>query len=309
MRASLVRTLVDLAAADSRVFLLTADLGWSVVEPFAAAYPTRFLNIGVAEANMAGVAAGLALVGYTPFIYSIATFTSMRCYEQVAQWSRASPAPRSGRRHRRWFSYGHAGPTHHALEDLAICRTQPGLTVLAPADPEQTVAAVRLTQTLPGPVYLRVGKGGDPAVPGLDGRLRLDCPEVVRDGTVVLLLATGSIIHEALQAARLLEGRGISTAAAVMAHLPFVARPRLGRHSGALPRGRDGRRRLHRRGLGIARCGSDRPTRAPMPAVRMRGPRVLHYRVREPGVVPPALWTRRGLAGRRGGHSGDGGGS
>jgi transketolase len=204
------------------VFLLTADLGWIVVEPFAAAYPTRFLNVGVAEANLAGVATGLALAGYTPFIYSIATFTSMRCYEQVRNGPVLHRLPVRVIGIGGGFSYGHAGPTHHALEDLAICRTQPGLTVFAPADPMQTATAVRLTQNLPGPVYLRVGKGGDPPVPGLEGRLRLDCPELVREGTVVLLLTTGSIVHEALQASCLLDERGISTAVAVMAHLPFA---------------------------------------------------------------------------------------
>jgi len=218
---------MDLAATDPRLFLLTGDLGWSVVEPFAAAYPDRFLNVGVAEANMAGIAAGLALTGYTPFIYSIATFTSMRCYEQVRNGAVVHRLPVRIIGIGGGFSYGHAGPSHHALEDLAICRTQPGLTVLVPADPQQTATAVRLAQSLPGPAYLRIGKGGNAPVPGLEGRLRLGRPETVREGTGVLFLTTGSIVHEALEACGVLEPRGVSPAVAVMAHLPFAPGPAL----------------------------------------------------------------------------------
>jgi transketolase len=225
MRAALIETLTELADADERVFLLTADLGWSVVEPFAERFPDRFLNVGVAEANMAGVAAGLALTGLVPFVYSIATFSSMRCYEQVRNGAVLHRLPVRVVGIGGGFAYGHAGPTHHALEDLALARVQPGMTTIAPGDPDQTRAVVRACLDMPGPVYLRIGKGGNPSLPGLDGRFALDRPELLRPGGDLLLLATGGIAHEALKAADLLEPGGISAAVALMAHLPLTAGP------------------------------------------------------------------------------------
>src|SRR5438477_11396238 len=138
MRNAFVEALCDLAAADPRVMLLTADLGWSVLEPFAKRFPDRFLNVGVAEQNMLGVATGLAREGHVPFAYSIATFASMRCYEQFRNGPVLHRLPVRVVGIGGGFSYGHAGPTHHAVEDLTIARTQPGLTVIAPADAAQT---------------------------------------------------------------------------------------------------------------------------------------------------------------------------
>jgi transketolase len=227
VRTALLETLTELAASDDRVFLLTGDLGWSVVEGFAAEYPDRFVNVGVAEQNLAGVAAGLAMTGYVPFIYSIATFTSMRCYEQVRNGAVLHHLPVRVIGIGGGFSYGHAGPTHHALEDLSIARTQPGLTTLAPADPAQTKAVIRWSMSHPGPCYLRIGKGGNPPVPGLDGRFAPGRPEVVREGRDVLLLAVGGVVHDCLAAAELLSARGLSATVAVTAHLPFEPSPEL----------------------------------------------------------------------------------
>jgi transketolase len=227
MRNALVEALVELAATDERVFLLTADLGWSVVERFADRYPDRFLNVGVAEANMAGIATGLALEGYTPFIYSIASFASMRAYEQVRDGAILHGLPVRIVGIGGGYAYGHAGPTHFALEDLAIGRVQPGLTVLAPADPLQTRAVVRATADMAGPAYVRVGKGGNPPVPGLDGRFALGRPEVVREGEDVLIVACGAAAPEALRAAEILTAGGCRATVAVLAHLSFAPSPDL----------------------------------------------------------------------------------
>jgi len=227
VRGAFVEALISLAREDERIHLLTADLGWSVIEPFARAFPGRFLNTGVAEANMAGIATGLAQLGAVPFIYSIATFSSMRCYEQV----RNGPV-----RHRLpvrivgvggGFAYGHAGPTHFALEDLALARTQPGLAAIAPADPAQTRAVVRASLDWPGPAYLRIGKGGNQAVPGLEGRFALDRPELIREGRDLLLLCCGGVAVEAVAAAEALAAQGFSAAVAVLAHLSFAPSPAL----------------------------------------------------------------------------------
>lgn len=227
MRSALIATLLELAEEDARVFLLTGDLGWNVVERFAARHPDRFLNVGVAEANMAGVATGLALAGYVPFVYSISTFASMRCYEQVRNGPLLHRLPVRVVGIGGGYAYGHAGPTHHGLEDLAIARTQPGMTVLAPVDPAQTRAAVLAIRDLPGPAYIRVGKGGNLPVPGLDGRFALGRPELVEEGHDLLLLACGGIAQEASRAAAILRSEGVSAAVAVMAHLPFSPTPAL----------------------------------------------------------------------------------
>ena len=227
MRTAFIDTLVELAAADERIFLLTADLGWTVLEKFAARFKDRFLNVGVAEANMAGIATGLAQAGCIPFIYSIATFASMRGYEPVRNGPLLHGLPVRIVGIGGGYAYGHAGPTHYALEDLAIARTQPGMTVLVPADPSQTGNILRATMELRGPAYLRIGKGGNPAVPGLNGRFVFGAPEVIREGKDLLFVACGGIVHEALGAAAALEAQGLSAAVAVQAHLPSSASPAL----------------------------------------------------------------------------------
>jgi transketolase len=125
------------------------------------------------------------------------------------------------------FAYGHAGMTHFALEDLAIGRAQPGLCVIAPADPAQTATVIEAIRNVEGPVYLRIGKGGNPEVPGLKGRFALGVPEVVVEGSEVLILATGAVAANAVEASKLLKANGVQAAAAVMAHLPYAPTPEL----------------------------------------------------------------------------------
>lgn len=193
MRAAFIDTLMRLAEKDSRVCLLTGDLGFSVLEKFKNGYPGRFINVGVAEANMIGLATGLALDGWLPYVYSIATFASMRGYEQIRNGPVLHGLPVRIIGIGGGFAYSHAGPTHHALEDYALMRVQPGLTVIAPADPAQTQSALIATADLKGPIYYRIGKGGDEPVSGLDGRFSLDGIETIGEGEDLLLLSTGAI--------------------------------------------------------------------------------------------------------------------
>jgi transketolase len=222
MRTEFMKTLTELAAEDDRIMLVTADLGWSVVDRFARRFSGRFLNVGVAEQNMAGLATGLARDGMIPYLYSIATFSSMRCYEQFRNGAALHNLPIRLIGIGGGFSYGHAGPTHHALEDLTIMRTQPAVTVIAPADHCQTRSALQSMAQHPGPVYLRIDKNDRPELPGLAGKFALGRPEQIRAGWDVLLLSTGSVTFEVLKAADLLESAGLSAAVAVMAHLPFM---------------------------------------------------------------------------------------
>jgi transketolase len=198
---------------------MTADLGFMVLEEFAKAHPSRFFNVGVAEANMIGLATGLAASGFIPFTYSIATFASMRCYEQIRNGPVLHGLPVRIVGVGGGFEYGHAGYTHHALEDLGIARIQPGLTVIAPADHLQASAAIRMTYDLPGPIYYRLGKRDDYVLPGLEGRFRLGRVETIRTGSDILILTLGSISAEAVKAGELLALQGIQATVCVVSSL------------------------------------------------------------------------------------------
>jgi transketolase len=218
MRRAFLATLVELAAADESVVLLTGDLGYTVLEPFAERFPDRFFNVGVAEQNMLGLATGLAACGFTPFAYSIATFASMRAYEFLRNGAVLHGLPVRLVGVGGGLDYGHNGPTHHALEDIGIMRVQPDLAVIAPADADQTRTMVRALADVPGPAYLRVGKDTSP-VPALAGRFRIGRAETIGDGRDVALVTYGNTTGTAVEAARLLAEQGVSATVVVTACL------------------------------------------------------------------------------------------
>jgi transketolase len=218
MRSAFASGLLDLAAADERVVLLTGDLGFAVLEPFAERFPDRFWNAGVAEQNMVGMATGLAEAGYTPYVYSIATFASMRGYEFIRNGPILHELPVRIVGVGGGMDYGHNGVTHYALEDVGIMRVQPGIAVVAPADPQQARAALPAVQALPGPAYLRLGKESE-AVPGLDGRFALGRAERIGEGRDVALVALGGMAASAVASAELLGARGIDASVLVVSCL------------------------------------------------------------------------------------------
>jgi transketolase len=220
MRAAFIRTLSELARRDPRVALLTGDLGYTVVEPFAEEFPDRFFNVGVAEQNMVGIATGMAEAGLLPFTYSIATFSALRPYEFIRNGPVAHRLPVRVVGVGGGFEYGHAGFTHHALEDLAALRVFPELALIVPADGEQASAAMRATYDRPGPIYYRLGKEDRELVPGLGGRFRLGRLELLAEGDDALaFVAVGPIVLEALAAASALAGEGLRASVAVVSSL------------------------------------------------------------------------------------------
>ena len=235
MRAAFIDTILELAAKDPKILLMTADLGFTVLEKFSKAFPGRFINVGVAEANMMGLATGLALDGWKPYVYSIATFASMRGYEQVRNGPVLHQLPVRVIGTGGGFAYGHAGITHFALEDYAIFRTLPGMTVISPADPAQTRNALLETVDLPGPVYFRIGKGGNPGVAGLSGRFKLGDLERVRVGKDALLVCTGPITPAVMEAAADLERQGVQTTVLVAATLSPASAIKLGAQIDSFP--------------------------------------------------------------------------
>jgi transketolase len=219
MRNAFINALVELADKDTRILLLTGDLGFMALEPFSDKYPDRFFNVGVAEQNMVGLATGLAEAGFIPYVYSIATFAVLRPYEFIRNGPIMHQFPVRIVGVGGGVEYGHNGSSHHGLEDIGVMRVQPGITVIAPADHEQAHKAFLSTWNLPGPVYYRIGKDDRTTVPGLKGHFELGRAQLIREGKDLLIITMGSVASEVASAAAYLTTRGISCAVAVVACL------------------------------------------------------------------------------------------
>ena len=209
MRTAFIQALIEQARVDKRIFLLVGDLGYSVVEPFRQEFPDRFINVGVAEQNMTGIATGLALSGKVVFTYSIANFPTLRCLEQIRNdvcYHEANVkivAVGGG------FSYGAQGMTHHATQDLAIMRALPNMIVIAPGDPVEAALATRAVAKWPGPCYMRLGKAQEPVVHKTSPDFQIGKAIVVREGSDVTLITTGGILFNTVQVAERLAQQGI----------------------------------------------------------------------------------------------------
>ena len=214
MRDAFAREMTSLATERSDVTLLSGDIGNRMFDRFKQVAPDRFFNCGIAEANMMSVAAGMALGGLRPVIYTIAPFTTTRCLEQIRVGVAYHQAPvvivgtGSG------LSYAELGPTHHSLEDMAILRTLPGLNVVAPSDSAELVAQLRDALDAPHPTYMRIGKKGEPALYGASAQLGIGKANLLRNGSDLLVLGVGPILGEALQAAEIAATDGVSVAVA-----------------------------------------------------------------------------------------------
>ncbi len=219
MRRAFAETLAELAEKDERIVLLTADLGYMALEPFADRFPKRFFNVGVAEQNMIGVATGLAEAGLIPFAYSIIPFAVLRPYEFIKNGPLIHHLPVRIVGVGAGVDYANNGPSHHGLDDVGVMRVQPGLTVVAPADAAQARTALRETADHLGPIYFRLSKDEKISVPPLGGRFELGRLQTVREGRDVLLLAMGNIAAEALAACEALASDGISAGLSVVSSL------------------------------------------------------------------------------------------
>jgi len=213
MRKAFIEELITQARIDSSLFLVVGDLGYSVVEPFVQEFPDRFLNAGVAEQNMTGVAAGLASEGYHVLTYSIANFPTLRCIEQIRNdicyHKLAVTIVTVGG----GLAYGSQGYSHHGREDLAMMRVLPGMTVVAPGDPVETTLALReLLKIKDGPSYLRLGKTREPIVHEQELHFQLGQAIQVLDGSDITLISTGGALEKTVQAGKELASQGIQAA-------------------------------------------------------------------------------------------------
>lgn len=207
MRTTFIQELILQARLHPEIFLMVGDLGYSVVEPFAREFPDRYLNAGVAEQNMTGMAAGLASEGFHVFTYSIANFPTLRCFEQIRNDVGYHRVPVTVVSVGAGMSYGSLGYSHHAVQDIGVMRTLPEMTIFSPADPGETRQCVQWLAQNPCPSYLRLGKAGEPelhCIQGLDTIL-----EVRPGGQDCAIVCTGSILKVALDAAQELETEGI----------------------------------------------------------------------------------------------------
>lgn len=210
MRNAFADEVTKLAATDERVVLLSGDIGNKLFDNFKNVDEKRFYNCGIAEANMMGVAAGLAMNGLRPVVYTITPFTTTRCFEQIRVDVCYHEAPviivgtGSG------LSYTALGPTHHSLEDMAILRTLPGMCVMAPGDATELRLALRAALKQDRPVYIRIGKKGEPDIHAELTHLEIGKVNVVKPGADVAILSAGTVIAEAINAATLLQEKGIS---------------------------------------------------------------------------------------------------
>ena len=209
MRSAFIRTLVELAESDDRINLVVGDLGFGVVEPFAEKFPSRFVNAGVAEQDMTGIAAGMALSGKVVFTYSIANFPTLRCFEQIRNDVCYHNADVKVVSVGGGLAYGALGVTHHATEDIAVMRTLPRMTVVAPGDPLEAELATRAVITQSGPAYLRLGRAGEPQVHSTRVDFHIGRAIQLTAGSDITLIATGTMLYTTVQVAEKLSQCGI----------------------------------------------------------------------------------------------------
>ncbi|MBI1175212.1 MAG: transketolase [Sideroxydans sp.] len=210
MRNAFADELTRLGVDDPRLVLLSGDIGNKLFDKFKDKNEGRFFNCGIAEANMMGVAAGMALSGLRPIVYTITPFTTTRCYEQIRVDACYHNVPiiivgtGSG------LSYAELGPTHHSCEDLAILRVLPNMTVMAPADEVELRQCIRAALKQDGPVYIRIGKKGEQIIPKNDDNFEIGRSITVREGSDVCLIGTGTLMPTVLEAAEMLAAAGIT---------------------------------------------------------------------------------------------------
>jgi transketolase len=210
MRDVFIKRLSEMAERDPRIMLITGDLGFSVLDDYRRRFPRQFINAGVAEQNMTGLATGLALEGHVVYTYSIANFVFMRCLEQIRNDAAYHDCNVNVVSVGGGFSYGALGISHHATEDLAIMRALPGVTVLSPCDDWEAAEATEAIANQAGTCYLRLDRSAADTTCQPGEQFRIGVPRMLRDGVNVTLAATGGIMSEALRAADELSRHGVS---------------------------------------------------------------------------------------------------
>jgi len=211
MRNAFAKEITEIASTDDRFVLLSGDIGNMLFDRYKEVAPNRFFNCGVAEANMIGLAAGMAMSGLRPFAYTITPFITTRVMEQIRVDLCYHNVPAvicgvgSG------LSYASLGATHHSCEDIAMLRALPNMTVLCPGDAMEVHACIRAAFAHDGPSYIRLGKKGEPVIHGSVPDLVIGQPLTICEGEEVCILSVGTMLPMAMEASKILAKQGIST--------------------------------------------------------------------------------------------------
>ena len=209
MRDTFVRTLLEIAKKDKNVYIITGDLGFGVLKPFWTELPDQIINAGIAEQNMTSIAAGLAMQGKTVYTYSIGNFPTLRCIEQIRNDCAYHNANVKVVGVGGGCVYGSLGMSHHATEDIAMMRSLPDVTVLAPGDLVEAECATKAIYETPGTCYLRLGRGGEKRIhEKLDG-FTIGKAIEIQKGENVAVFSTGAIFDEVNEACEELKVQGI----------------------------------------------------------------------------------------------------
>lgn len=209
MRNAYCKTLHELMVTNEKVYALTADIGFRNFDEIIKDFPERFINVGVAESNMIGIAAGLSLSGKIPFVFTIAPFVTMRCLEQIRVDLCYHNLPVKIIGAGGGFVYASQGTTHHAIEEVGIMRTLPNMTVICPADPAETSEAVLASMAIEGPAYIRIGRNNEPRVTNHNSNFKIGKANVMRQGDDITVISTGHILGNLVKAADELRKEGI----------------------------------------------------------------------------------------------------
>lgn len=212
MRATFIKTLTEMAREDEKIMCVIGDTGFSVFEEFEKEFSDRFLNVGIAEQNFVSIGAGLAAMGMKPYIYNVVSFMILRAAEQIMLdvCYQENPVVLVGVGG--GFAYATAGPTHHALQDIAIMSALPNMTVVCPGDPIEMEAVMRKSLDYGRPLYIRIGRSVDPVVHQEAIDFEIGKAIKMYDGTDMTLFATGVMLQEAVKVRELLSKEGISAA-------------------------------------------------------------------------------------------------
>ena len=220
MRKTFIKTLIECAKKDDSIFVLVGDLGYNVFEEFESLFPDRYINVGVSEQNMTGIAAGLSYEGYKVLTYSIGNFNTLRCLEQIRNdicyhnLNVKIASVGAG------FSYGSQGYTHFAIEDIAVMRVFPNMRVYSPASANEMEFTTKEIFEEKSPCYIRIGS----SALDINYKIKKGSANIVKDGKDVLVLCTGNILSNTIEACKILENKGISVClASVYCLEPFDA--------------------------------------------------------------------------------------
>ncbi len=209
MRDAFIESLSNIAKEDKDIFLITGDLGYGVLDDFAEKYPSQFLNVGVAEQNMTGIAVGLALSGYKVFTYSIANFTTLRCLEQIRNDACYHNANVNVVSIGGGFGYGALGMSHHATEDLSIMRALPNIELIAPGDDFEAIEATKHVANSEKPSYLRLERASHIHEIKIEKSFEYGKIREINNGNDVAILCSGGVTKVAMNAAKILKGQNI----------------------------------------------------------------------------------------------------